>query len=399
MPILSHGTSEEAGMDPGRIARLRDQAPEWVDGFRMRSSVLLAARRGKIVFHEAYGPLTDQPNSPAMEKDSIFCVASTSKTITATSIMALVEDGALGLNRPIKEYLPELRGEGADDVEVQHLLTHTSGFDDEEADEKFASRIADTRTLEGDPENGLHKFQARQFACQWDVKTHFTPGSRMLYCSYGYNLLGEIVRRVSGQSFDAFAKARICEPLGMTDSTLVRDETKRERCVLRGVDVPGGSESGKPLSGLEGRWIQEVAWGGGAMMTTAMDLARFGQMFLDGGVADGQRILSPASVHEMTRNQIPGVAADLFGEEHGEASWGLGWTVQGDERWRWAGGTLVPKGTFYQLGFGGHCLWIDPVNEVVGVYLSVCLDIDEEINEHHSPMDLFQNMVTAAVLD
>lgn len=399
MPKLAYGTPQEAGMDADRIQRLNERAPEWIDGFRARSAVMLAARRSKIVYHAAFGPLTDQDDSLPMEKDTIFRVASTSKPVTATAIMALVEDGKLGLNRPLREYLPEICGEGSDDVEVQHLLTHTSGFDDDEAQEKYDVRIADNWGLKGDPETGLHKFHARRFACQWDLKVHFAPGSRMLYCSHNYDLLGEIVRRVSGQALDAFAAERIFEPLNMPDSSFVGDETKQQRWVRRGVDVPGGSESDNTLGGGEGIWAQVAPWGGSSLSTTAMDLARFGQMFLDGGVAEARRILSPKCVQEMTRNQIPGVPTDFFGKEHGEGSWGLGWMIQGDERWRWTNSTLTPTGTFYHLGFGGHCLWVDPVNEIVGVYLSVCLDIDEEATEHHCPMDLFQNMVTAAVVD
>ena len=127
MTILTNGSPEEAGFDPKRIELLRQRVPEWVDGKRMRSGVLLAARRGTIVFHEAYGPLTDQADSPAMVKDTIFSVASITKTVTATAAMILVERGQLGLNRPIKEYLPEVCGEGTEDIEVQHLFTHTSG--------------------------------------------------------------------------------------------------------------------------------------------------------------------------------------------------------------------------------------------------------------------------------
>jgi len=141
----------------------------------------------------------------------------------------------------------------------------------------------------------------------------------------------------------------------------------------------------------------EGIWGSEFLSTTALDLARFGQMFLNKGTYGGERILSPASVHEMTRNQIPGVGVDFLGF-HDEASWGLGWAVQHDERWLWVTSSLSPKGTFYHMGAGGHLIWVDPINEIVGVYLSVCLDINKENLEHHWNNDLFQNMVTAAAV-
>lgn len=397
MSKLTYGTPEEAGFDPGRIAALKDRAPAWIDALRMRSAVLLAARRGKIVFHEAYGPLTDQSGSPALQEDSIFTINSVTKPITATAVMVLVEDGRLGLNRPIKEYLPEVCGEETDAVDVQHLLTHTSGFDKEEAEAQFQQRISSLPHMSGDPANGLHLYNAMQLACHWDLKSHWTPGSKMSYCSHNYFLLGEIIRRVSGQSLSDFAKERLFNPLGMKDTSYTRDETKLERWVRRGDDVPLGSVSGDARAGVEGKFNQTAPWGNTGVNSTALDLAAFGQMFLNKGSYDGESILSPGAVHEMTRDQIPGVGTDFLGDRSTGASWGLGWSVQGDERWRWHSGTLTPKGTFNHGGAGGLYLWVDPVNEIVGVYLSVCLDLDMETLETHTNADLFQNMVTAAV--
>lgn len=204
----------------------------------------------------------------------------------------------------------------------------------------------------------------------------------MSYADHNFELLGEIVRRVSGCSLEVFATERLFGPLGMKDTSYIRDEATLKRCVVRSSDIvrPDG------------------VWGAVLLDTTALDLAVFGQMFLNSGTYSGRQVLSRPSVHEMTRNQIPGVGTDFLGL-HAEASWGLGWAIQHDERWKWAGGTLTPKGTVSHLGAGGKCIWIDPVNEIVGVYFSVCLDIDFEIMEHHWNLDLFQNMVTAAVVD
>ena len=381
MAALTLGTPEEVGMDPRRIDALHQRAPEWIHPQRMRSAVLLAARRGKVVFHEAWGPLTWRQGSAPMQKDSIFRVASITKPMTSTAAMMLVEDGRLGLNRPIKEYLPEICGEGADAVEVQHLFTHTSGFEEEEADERFWALPSDPSLAARDLEYGLHPLVGRYLSCLWDLPCHGTPGSKMTYSDPNYNLLGEIVRRVSGMALQDFAKARIFDPLTMKDTCYFRDEAKLDRIVCRRKDLV----------------LPDGVWGADGLNVTAMDLAAFGQMFLDKGKSGGRHLLSPAGVHEMTRNQIPGVGTEFLGY-HEEASWGLGWAVQHDERWKWIGGTLPPKGTFYHMGAGGLCLWVDPINEIVGVYLSVCLEIDENM-EHHWNLDLFQNMVTASVID
>lgn len=383
MVKLADGTPEEAGFDPGRIATLRDRASEWCDGNRMRTGVLLAARRGKIVFHEAYGPLTWQEDAGAIGKDAIFTVASMTKPVTATLAMLLVEDGLLGLNRPVKEYLPEICGEGADDIEVQHLLTHTSGYEDEAAEAAYEAALRET--LEDQTTLSQHHYQDTEIYLNslWDLPALWVPGSEMAYSDHNFILLGEIICRISGGSLDDFARQRLFDPLGMIDTSYVPRSDRLGRVVVR---------SAASMS-------IEAEWGAHGLRTTALDMARFGQMFLDKGRCEGGRILSPASVREMTRNQIPGIGAKFFGTLHPEASWGLGWSIQADERWMWETGSLVPKGTCSHSGAGGHSIWVDPVNEVVGVYLSVCLDIDMEKMEQHWHYDLFQNMVTAAALD
>lgn len=377
MTMLTYGTPQEAGMDAGRIEKLRARAPQWIDPERMRCAVLLAARRGRIAYHEAYGTLTWEQDSPITEKDAIFRVASITKPITATLAMMLVEDGLLGLNRPIKEYLPEICGQGTDDVEVQHLFTHTSGFDEEDAEVRYEKALQSKTATSG----GIRSV-ASYLPATWDLPSQHAPGSKMDYADHNFELVGEIVRRVSGMTLEGFARARLFDPLGMCDTSYERDTTKLERIARR----------------REGLVLPEGVWGADGLNITALDLAKFGQMFLDTGLGPSGRILSPASVREMTRNQIPGIKTEFLGV-HEEASWGLGWTIQDNERWRWCVGSLTPKGTFYHMGAGGYQIWIDPVNEIVGVYLSVCLDIDQETMEHHWNLDLFQNMVTAAVMD
>lgn len=398
MKTLRYGKPEEAGMDPDRIARLGARAHQWCDGHRMRSGVLLAARRGKIVFHEAYGPLRADAQSPPLQTDSIFAVNSITKIVTATAAMILVEDGTLGLNRPLREYLPELNGEGSEDIEVQNLLTHTSGLVEAELWARTTG-LHKAHTERKQAEDGkAHPFIADLLDRLWDMKPGWMPGSKMSYSNVNIALLAEVARRVCGSSLERFTREKIFAPLAMKDTSFTWDTNKADRQVRRGDRVPFGSVAENPMAGNEGHWYQSAPWGFVGVSSTAIDLARFGQMFLNRGVLDGKRVLSPATVHEMTCNQIPGISADFFGIDV-EASWGLGWMVQGDNRWMWTNGTLTPPGTFYHTGAGGHLLWVDPVNEIVGVYLSVCLDIDMAIVEQRSPCDLFQNMVTAAVMN
>src|SRR6185436_14050600 len=100
----------------------------WVEEGHTPTLGVCVARRGVVVLHESFGILGPGPDSPRLEHDGLFAGASVTKAITATLVMQLVEDGLLGLNRPARDYLPEISGEGTEDILVHHLLTHTSGY-------------------------------------------------------------------------------------------------------------------------------------------------------------------------------------------------------------------------------------------------------------------------------
>ena len=130
---LREGVPEDVGMDPARIRRLRDLVGGWVKSGDHPSVVVLVARRGVIVLHEAFGVLRHGDTTPTLKRDSIFPVSSCTKPITAAAVMCLVEDGLIGLNRPFIEYVPELDVRGVEwlaEARVADLLCHTAGFDD-----------------------------------------------------------------------------------------------------------------------------------------------------------------------------------------------------------------------------------------------------------------------------
>lgn len=399
MSILTNGTAEEAGMDPSRLARLAQRAPSWVDGRKCRTAVMLAARRGKIVFHHAYGPLTDQADSQPAQLDSIFPINSITKPIVSTAVMCLVEDGLLGLNRPIREYIPEICGEGTDAIEVRHIITHSSGFREEESWQHYAARNrASNDASVTHPEN-QHPIIARYLDRMMNLKSYFTPGSQMHYCNHHNVLLLELVRRISGQRPENFVRERIFAPLDMESASLIQEPSQAARQVVRGIGVPAGKTPDDNGTGLEDTWQLSAPWGFIGANMNALDLAKFGQLFLNRGKTGDGQLLSPATVFEMTRDQLPGIKAEIADYVSDESSFGLGWLIQGNHRWPWHNATLTPKGTFWQSGAGGNLLWVDPVNEIVGVYLSVCLIDSGDAMNPHWDADLFMNAVTAAAVD
>jgi CubicO group peptidase (beta-lactamase class C family) len=395
MTELREGSAAQAGMLPERIERVRILAKSWVERGDTPSLVVLAARRGVIALHEAFGQLRPAPDLPPLRVDSIFPVMSITKPITATAAMILVEDGVLGLNRPIRDYLPEVCGKGTEEVLVHHLLTHTSGYTDEEILPLLGQKVEEGFDP-GPCEETQHPATQRLLSLCYPAPVK-PPGKKMAYCSVNYELLGEIVRRVSRRSLADFAQERIFGPLGMKDSYYVLPESARPRVVKRPPNAPF-NQPALGLFAIDSREMEEWPSGGGGVFSTARDLAIFGQMFLNGGTYGRARILSRPGVAAMTRNQIPGVGARLGFTQHREASYGYGWIVASDEKWKYWDGSLQAIGTFSHPGSAGSALWVDPANEIVGVYLEVAMRMTEHF-EHLWNFDLFQNAVTAAIAD
>jgi CubicO group peptidase (beta-lactamase class C family) len=385
---LHPGSPEDAGMCSARIRRITRAAERWVADGLTPALVVLVARRGVVVLHEAYGRLTPDEDSPLLPRDAIFPLASISKPITATAAMLLVEEGLLSLNRPVREYLPEFAGEGKDVVMVHHLLTHTSGLRDEDLDAHAVSKGAVPILPSG--EQPLPRL-GEYMPARYDAPLWKPPGTEMSYCNYNYELLGEIVTRACGQPLQDFVRARICEPLGMRDTHFVVPEALRPRVVRRPPDAYSADF-------LNSRQFQDEPYACGGAFGTALDLASFGQMFLNRGRYGDVRLLSPATVAAMTRNHIPGISSHYDGEVFPEASWGLGWSVLGEkkaERY----GSLRSAQSFEHGGNGGVFLWVDPVYEIVGAYFSVVLRVLPPFDNFDWSADLFMNMATASIVD
>jgi len=229
-------------MLPDRIDRVRELAAGWVDAGYSPAMSLLVARRGVIVLHEGLGVMGPESDASPLCSDTVFPVASVTKSLTATLIMCLVEDGLIGLNRPVSETLPEFSGEWKDQVLLHHLLTHTWGEDVEGIFETLGKQAKDN--AKPPPcEPTQHPKIDRLLQAVYRAPLARPPGEVMYYAAFGYLLLGEIIRRVSGRAYADFAHERVFAPLGMQDSWLVVPESARARIVRRSPDAPLGGPS------------------------------------------------------------------------------------------------------------------------------------------------------------
>jgi CubicO group peptidase (beta-lactamase class C family) len=382
-------------MLPKRIERVRQLAAGWVAEGHTPSLVILAARKGVIFLHEAYGVLRPEEDSPLLQIDSVFPISSLTKPVTATAAMILVEDGLLGLNRPVIDYIPEISAEGTEEILVSHLLTHTSGYNDEALLAFMIERRGKWPEFPPCPEDQhplIHELLCRQYpAPLWKA-----PGVEMSYSNHNYQLLGEIIRRVSGSSLADFATERIFQSLGMKDTYYIVPESLESRIVKRTPDAPFAQRVSRFNEGLNSRQMQETPYGYGGMFSTAMDMAIFAQMFLNGGRYGDKQILSRPTVSEMTRNQIPGIGVNWFGTFVPEACWGYGWGLAGDTKWKYFWGSLHSAKAFGHVGAGGAQLGVDPLREIVLVFFSVVLEVTPRL-EAKLKSDLFQNMIYTSI--
>lgn len=387
-PVLKEGPPQSVGMDPARIERLKMLAAGWVEKGDTPTLAVLVARRGVVVLHEAFGVRRADDVSTSLKGDSIFAVASVAKPVTAAAVMCLVEDGLIGLNRPFIDYVPELDVPGVQwlqEARVADLLSHTAGFDDV----KLGAFVeaAGKRTSELPPaEPGQHPKLGRLIRLAAGAALAHQPGSTMLYSNFGYNLLGDIVRRVSGQPFWQFVRSRVFDPLGMTDSHFVLPPALRERRVYRAPGMPGTSAN-QMFRGFDSPEYDELDLGSGGLASTARDLAVFLQMLLNGGQYDDRRVLSRASVAAMTRHQIDGSKV---------SGYGYGWFIFGPGDRFVRNSPLVSPSAFGHSGYASTYVWADPALEVLGVYLSTSPRLHR--GDYSSTIDLFQNAVHAAVL-
>jgi uncharacterized protein YbbC (DUF1343 family)/CubicO group peptidase (beta-lactamase class C family) len=313
-------------------------------------AVVLVGRGDAVLYRQAFGQRAVRPSPEAMTEDTIFDLASLTKVVaTTTSVMKLVEEGRIRLNDPVTQFVPEFGRYGKGGITIRHLLTHTSGLrPDLELDIEFhGADEAIRRAIEEVPTSA--------------------PGERFVYSDINFFLLGDIVRRVSGERLDRYAKTQIFDPLGMTETTFLPPESWRPRIApteaCEPLAWPCGTGPDVPfLRGIvhdpTARRMDGVA-GHAGLFSTAADLSRFCRMLLGGGRLDSARILSPATVARMTSPATP---------PEMRAVRGLGWDI--DSSYSSNRGELFPIGSYGHTGFTGTSLWLDPASKSYVIFLS-----------------------------
>jgi CubicO group peptidase (beta-lactamase class C family) len=401
-------TDGPAGLAAERLRRIDAVMQDTVDRGLTPGVVTLLARHGTIVHCHACG-LMDREAGTAMQLDTICRIYSMSKPVTCTAAMMLYEEGRFLLDDPLARYIPAFEnvkvyaeGHGTDlmlveperPVTIHHLLTHTAGISYAGLPgTPVATLYADANFLS--PLIGLRYPLAELADRLAALPLVAQPGTRFHY-SLAHDLLGYVIEVISGQAFDEFLAERLFGPLGMHDTGFYVPPEKTSRfAALYG---PAG-ENGLPLLDAPSMSVftrrNYHPSGGGGLVSTASDYARFAQMLLNGGQLEGRRLLSPRTVQFMTRNHlVPSpLALDVSpGDMRPGYGYGLGLGVLLNPG---AAGILGSEGQYGWDGAATTQFWIDPCEDMLGVIMAQVLPWIAAPRIMH----LFQVLAHQAIVD
>src|SRR5262245_4170542 len=204
MPALPIATPQAIGFDPVRVRRAFDMLKRWASEDKLPAAGLCVGRRGRMIEPLLVGRQRPGNDSPPLRPDALFLVASITKPVTVAAAMMLVERGEIALEDPVGRFVPKFTGGMRDDVQIRHLMTHTSGLPDQLPD-NFELRKA-------------HKPLSAFVEGACTTPLLFKPGTKVSYQSMGMLLLAEVVHQVSGTALPDFLRKEIFAPLGMNDT-------------------------------------------------------------------------------------------------------------------------------------------------------------------------------------
>ena len=382
MDLTPAASPEAVGFDRNRLAKLDAYMAGVVAEGRVAGMTTLLARHGKVVSFKTYGKQSLAAGTP-MKEDTIFRIYSMSKPITGVAMMILFEEGKWRLDDPVTRFVPEFKNlkvmTGVDNTgkpiledmrrppTMREIMSHTAGFGYGLQDEHPVDKMYREKRVLG--ATGLKDMIDRTAT----IPLVFQPGTSWRYSS-SVDIQGYIVEKISGQSLGQFMEQRIFKPLKMNDTAFFVPAAKAQRLAAVYVgnrETRQIEEAKNVFDNPMPTYLSPPAMesGGGGLVGTTMDYARFSQMLANGGSLDGVRILSPATVELMGTNAIPASALvssnGSVGTRFNEATgFGLDFMVVKDPR---TAGTLEGKGTMSWGGAAGTWFWVDPTNDVIFV--------------------------------
>ncbi|MDI1284031.1 MAG: serine hydrolase [Reyranella sp.] len=376
-------TPEEVGFLSTRLKNIGDRINEGVKNNELPGAVVLIVRNGKIVMFDSFG-FRDKEAKVAMTNDTIFRIASMTKPIVTVAAMILMEDGKITLADPVSRYIPAFADtkvvtpKNKDDgtveyvpepqarpMTVQDLMRHTSGLTYAAIGANpIKQSYVDMKVAERGQTNAEMADKLAKLGLLYQ------PGTTWEY-SMSTDVLGRVVEVASGMPLDKFIEERITKPLKMGDTAFEVSADKKARGAKPMKEGPKNELPSIPDVTEKFTWRS----GGGGMVSTAADYARFLQMFANGGQLDGVRLISRKTIDLMTADALPPdvkMGADMFRFEALEPSgrmgqgFGLGFAIRTD-----VGRNPLPgtPGDYYWGGAYGTYFWHDPKEHLYVVFM------------------------------
>ena len=367
---LPDARPEALGLSALRLQRASDAFRREIDKGTLPGLTLMVARRGQIGWFDAIGRQAPAASAP-MTKDSIFRIYSMTKPIVSVGIMMLLEEGHFILNDPVAKFIPEFAAQkvGVEvngqlelvplqrPMTVQDLLRHTSGITYDHTGNSLVQQLYQQSRL-----RSRKITNAEHAAMVASLPLMAQPGAEWNY-SRSTDVLGRIIEVVSGKTLGAFLTERILAPLQMAETAFHTGAENAGRLAEPFATDPWSGEKVQLFDMLERPAMES---GGGGLVSTTMDYARFCQMLLNGGTLDGTRLIGRKTLELMASDHLGPhvkVCSPLMPPGHG---FGLGFAV------RTAKG-MAPfpgsPGQFFWSGMAGTFFWIDPAEEMFAVLM------------------------------
>jgi CubicO group peptidase (beta-lactamase class C family) len=370
-PSLPHAKPESLGLSPARLQRMSDAVKREIDEGSIPGVTVMVARRGQIGWFEALGRQSPAGTAP-MAQNSIFRIFSMTKPIVSLGIMMLAEEGRLLLSDALAKYIPEFSSQkvGIENagkldlvpltrpITIQDLLRHTSGITYDHTGNGLVQQMYQQSRLRSRKiSNAEHAaiVAGLPLVCQ--------PGAVWNY-SRSTDILGRVIEIVSGQTLGAFLTERILAPLQMAETGFHTGPENAGRLAEPFANDPWTGEEVKLFSMLEKPVMES---GGGGLVSTTMDYARFCQMLLNGGTLDRVRIIGRKTLQLMASDHLDPtvkIEGNLLSPGHG---FGLGFAVRTHEGMAPFPGSA---GQFFWSGVAGTFFWIDPKEELFAVFMA-----------------------------
>jgi CubicO group peptidase (beta-lactamase class C family) len=361
--------SRRPGLESRRAARIDQLLQRYVDENRIAGAVALVMRDGKPVYERAVG-WADKEAARRMNPSTIFRIASQTKAFTSTAVLALVEEGKIGLTEPVGHFIPTFTrttvavrtASGVNivpakrPVTIQDLLTHTAGIS--YGTDEHVAALYEAKSLGPAAGNGWYTADKEEPICETMARLGTLPfvaqpGEAFVY-GYNTDILGCVVEKASGMPLDEFVRTRITGPLGLKDTRFFVPPAERERLAAVYASSPDGlivrAPEGSKGQGAYVDGPRKSFAGGAGLTSTAHDYARFLEMIRNRGALDGVRILAPRTVALMTTNQsgtLHSFASYLSSER---TSTGLGFGFGFETVDRYGASGMAGVGAF---GWGG----------------------------------------------